>query len=119
MIRARRGSITDLPTPFNRCGKPPSKSGTSHHHHLMTDRPVPAATTRWPLLNKQHSAHPRTDQAESLDVVEPAETTSPQADWRCMTHYGSTLHVRTAGPGLGSPKRLPRGFDRFYSTRVS
>ena len=37
------------------------------------DRPGPAATTRWPLLSKQHSAHPRTAQAFSLDVAGPAE----------------------------------------------
>ena len=30
---------------------------------MVLDRPGPAATTRWPLLSKQHSAHPRTDQA--------------------------------------------------------
>jgi hypothetical protein len=77
-IRARRGSITDLPTPCGR-GWPPSKSGraqstgTSHHHHQMLDRPGPAATTRWPLLSTQHSAHPRTAQAHGLDVAGPAE----------------------------------------------
>jgi hypothetical protein len=42
---------------------PPSSDG---------DRPGPAATTRWPLLNKQHSAYPRTDQTH-LDVADPAE----------------------------------------------
>ncbi|HEX3545077.1 MAG TPA: transposase [Mycobacterium sp.] len=42
------------------------------------DRPGPAATTRWwPLLNKQHTAHPRTDQAESLDVAGPVEHNQP------------------------------------------
>jgi hypothetical protein len=45
-------------------------------HHTMVDRPGPAATTRWPLLNKQHSAHPRTDQAR-LDVADPAENNQP------------------------------------------
>jgi hypothetical protein len=38
---------------------------------------APAATTRWPLLNKQHSAHPRTDQAKNLDVAGPAENNQP------------------------------------------
>jgi len=42
----------------------------------MGDRPGPAATTRWPLLNKQHSAHPRTDQTH-LDVAGPAENNQP------------------------------------------
>ena len=37
----------------------------------------PAATSRWLLLNKQHSAHPRTDQAEKLDVAGPAESNQP------------------------------------------
>jgi hypothetical protein len=52
-------------------------TGTSHHHHPMKDRPGPAATTRWPLLNKQHPAHPRTDQPKSLDVAGPAENNQP------------------------------------------
>jgi hypothetical protein len=76
-----RGSITDLPTPCGR-GWPPGKrgrvqsTGTSHHHHQMLARPGPAATTRWPLLNKQQSAYPRTDQAH-LDVADPAENNRP------------------------------------------
>jgi hypothetical protein len=76
--RAPRPSTTNLPTPCA-MGWPPSKSGrvqstgTSHHHHRMRDRPGPAATTRWPLLNKQHPAHPRTDQDPFLDVAGPAE----------------------------------------------
>jgi hypothetical protein len=49
----------------------------SHPHHLMLDRPGPAATTRWPLLSEQHSAYPRTDQAPSLDVAGPAENNQP------------------------------------------
>lgn len=36
-------------------------------------RPGPAATTRWPLLSKQHSASPRTDQTTRLDVADPAQ----------------------------------------------
>ncbi len=67
-IRAQRGSTTDLPVPCGR-GWPPSKSGraqstgTSHqHHHTVLARSGPAATTRWPLLSKQHSTYPRTDQ---------------------------------------------------------
>ena len=53
-------------------------TGTSHHHHLMLDRPGPAATTtRWSLLSKQHSAHPRTDQTHSLDVAGSAENNQP------------------------------------------
>jgi hypothetical protein len=68
------------------CGRgwPPSKSGraqstsTSHQHHIVLDRPGPAATTtRWPLLSKQHLAHPRTDQTQSLDVAGTAETNQP------------------------------------------
>jgi hypothetical protein len=57
--RGPRGSTTDLPAPYGR-GWSPSKSGrvqstgTSQQHHRMLDRPGPAATTRWPLLNKQH-----------------------------------------------------------------
>ncbi|HEX2401848.1 MAG TPA: hypothetical protein VHJ79_17975, partial [Mycobacterium sp.] len=52
-------------------------TGTSHQHHPMVkDRPGPAATTRWPLLSKQHSAYPRTDHAQSLDVAGPAENNS-------------------------------------------
>ena len=50
-------------------------AGTSDHHQML-DRPGPAATTRWPLLSKQHSAHPRTDQAH-LDVARPAENNQP------------------------------------------
>jgi hypothetical protein len=78
MIRAPRGSTSNLPTPCGR-GWPPRKSGraqstgTSHRPHQRPDRPGPAATTRWPLLSKQHSAHPRTDQATSLDVAGAAE----------------------------------------------
>jgi hypothetical protein len=77
-----RGSTTHLPMPCGR-GWPPSKrgraqsTGTSHQRLTMLDRPGPAATTRWPLLSKQHSAHPRTDQAPSLDVTGPAENNSP------------------------------------------
>ena len=63
---------------------PPSKSGraqstgTSHQQHPLPDRPGPAATTNWwPLLSKQHSAHPRTDQAKNLDVTGPAEKNRP------------------------------------------
>jgi hypothetical protein len=80
--RAPRPSTTNLPTPCA-MGWPPSKSGrvqstgTSHHHHRMRDRPGPAATTRWPLLNKQHPAHPRTDQDPFLDVAGPAENNQP------------------------------------------
>jgi hypothetical protein len=82
MIRERRASTTDLPTPYGR-GWPPSKSGraqstgTSHQHHQMLDRPGPAATIRWPLLSKQHSAYPRTAQAHGLDVADPAENNQP------------------------------------------
>jgi hypothetical protein len=78
MTRAPPALTTDLPTPYGR-GWPPSKSGraqstgTSHQHHPMLERPGPAATTRWPLLSKQHPAYPRTDQAESLDGAGPAE----------------------------------------------
>lgn len=67
-IREPRASIIDLPT-LCAMGWPPSKSGrvqstgTSHQHRSVTDRPGPAATTRWPLLNKQHSAYHRTDHA--------------------------------------------------------
>jgi hypothetical protein len=74
--------ITDLPTPCGR-GWPPSKSGrvqstgTSHQLHPQLERPGPAATSRWPLLNKQHSAHPRTAQTTSLDVAGPAENNQP------------------------------------------
>jgi hypothetical protein len=39
---------------------------------VVSDRPGPAAAIRRPLLNKQHPAHPRTDQA-GLDVAGPAE----------------------------------------------
>ncbi|MDT7721209.1 MAG: hypothetical protein QOE94_2220, partial [Mycobacterium sp.] len=51
MIRAPRGSTSNLPTPCGR-GWPPRKSGraqstgTSHQHHQMLDRPGPAATAR-------------------------------------------------------------------------
>jgi hypothetical protein len=82
--RAPRGSTTHLPTPCA-MGWPPSKSGrvqstgTSRHHHLMRDRPGPAATTRWPLLNTRHSAHPRTDPDPFLDVAGPAEKDSHQS----------------------------------------
>ncbi len=95
-----RGSTTHLPTPYGH-GWPPSKSGraqstsTSHQHHLMLDRPGPAATNRWPLLSKQHSAYLRTDQAR-LDVADPAETTAPQAVRRCMTHNGPPLSLPNA-----------------------
>ena len=78
-----RASITDLPTPCGR-GWPPGKSGraqstgTSHQHHQMVwARPGPAATLRRPLLSKQHSTHPRTDQAHSLDVAGPVENNQP------------------------------------------
>jgi hypothetical protein len=43
----------------------------------VPDRPGPAATRWWPLLSKQHSAHPRTDQTKSLVVTGPAENNSP------------------------------------------
>ena len=43
----------------------------------MLDRPGPAATTRWPLLNKQHSAYLRTAQDHTLDVADPAENNQP------------------------------------------
>ncbi|PBA68883.1 hypothetical protein CKJ76_26050 [Mycobacterium avium] len=43
------------------------------HHQMVWDRPGPAATPRWPLLNKQHPAHPRTAHAQSVDVAGPAE----------------------------------------------
>jgi hypothetical protein len=83
VVFTARGSTTDLPTPYGR-RLPPSKSGraqstgTSHQHHPMVlDRPGPAATPRWPLLSKQHSAHPRTDQTQSLDVAGPAEKNGP------------------------------------------
>ncbi|WP_353359573.1 hypothetical protein [Mycobacterium sp.] len=51
MTRAPRVSTTDLPTPYGR-GWPPRTSGraqstgTSHQHHLIPDRPGPAATAR-------------------------------------------------------------------------
>jgi hypothetical protein len=82
MIHAPRGSTSTLPTPYGR-GWPPSKrgraqsTGTSHQQHLLPDRPGPAAATRWPLLSKQHSAHPRTARAPRLDVAGPAEKNSP------------------------------------------
>ncbi len=83
MIRAPRKSTTHLPTPYGR-GSPPSKrgraqsTGTSHqHHHPVLERPGPAATTRWPLLSKQHSAHPRTDQAAGPDVAGPSRKEQP------------------------------------------
>jgi hypothetical protein len=47
-------------------------TGTSPQHLMVLDRPGPAATTRWPLLSKQHPTHPRTDQARR-DVAGPAE----------------------------------------------
>jgi hypothetical protein len=53
-------------------------TGTIHQHHqMMLDRTGPAATSRWPLLSKQHSTHPRTDQAPSLDVAGPVENSQP------------------------------------------
>jgi hypothetical protein len=67
--RSRRNTNADQYGPSAR------QAGTSHRHHLMLDRPGPAATIWWPLLSKQHSAHLRTDQAR-LDVAEPAENNS-------------------------------------------
>jgi hypothetical protein len=86
-----------LPTPYER-GWPPSKSGRAQstgtsHHHIVVDRPGPAAATRWPLLSTQHSTHPRTDQAFTWTSRTQSKTTAPQADWRCMTPYGSTLDM--------------------------
>ena len=123
-IRAPRGSTTDLPTPYGR-GWPPSKSrraqstGTSHYHHPMQDRPGPSATSPWPLLNKQHAAHPRTAQAQSLDVAGPAENMQPQADWRCMTHYGQTLSRAPGSPRVAVPGRCTRRRRRRRSPRRS
>jgi hypothetical protein len=39
----------------------------------MLNRPGPAVTNRWPLLSKQYSTHPRTDQAQPLDVMGTVE----------------------------------------------
>lgn len=47
------------------------------HHKMVSGWPGLAATTRWPLLSKQHSANPRTDQTQSLDVAGPAENNQP------------------------------------------
>ena len=80
--RTARVDYRLAPRPAGGAGLPVSKSGrvqstgTSHQHHLMLDRPGPAATIRWPLLSTQHSAYPRTDQAP-LDVAGPAEKNSP------------------------------------------
>jgi orotate phosphoribosyltransferase/AMMECR1 domain-containing protein len=52
-------------------------TGTSHQHQMVLARPGPAATTGWPLLSKQHSTHPRTDQAPILDVAGPVENNQP------------------------------------------
>jgi hypothetical protein len=66
-------------------GLHPSKSGvvqstgTSHQHQQVLNRPGPAATTQWPLLSTRHSAHPRTDQTQNLDVAGPAEKDNPQS----------------------------------------
>jgi hypothetical protein len=67
-LRAGLASQQEWEGSVNRHQPPPS--------HLMLDRPGPAATTWWPLLSKQHSAYPRTDQATSLDVAGAAENNS-------------------------------------------
>ncbi len=57
------------------------REGSVNRHQPPAPHSVGSARTgshpRWPLLSKQHSAHPRTDQAESLDVAGPAGTDSP------------------------------------------
>ena len=85
-----------------RRGWPPSKSGraqstgTSHQQYPLPDRPGPAATTRWPLLSKQHSATPEQTRPKVWTSRDQPENTAPQAVWRSMTHYGSTLRRWTA-----------------------
>jgi hypothetical protein len=67
-LRAGLASQQEWEGSVNRHQPPPSPNGgsarTGSHH-------------RWPLLNKQHSAHPRTAQAHSLDVAGPAENNQP------------------------------------------
>ncbi|HEX7429559.1 MAG TPA: zinc ribbon domain-containing protein, partial [Mycobacterium sp.] len=85
-----------------RRGWPPSKSGraqstgTSHQQYPLPDRPGPAATTQWPLLSKQHSATPEQTRPKVWTSRDQPENTAPQAVWRSMTHYGSTLRRWTA-----------------------
>ncbi len=62
----REGSVNRHQPPAPPDGAGPARTG-SH--------------PRWPLLGKQHSAYPRTDQATSLDVTEPAENNSST---RCL-----------------------------------
>ncbi len=91
-----RSSTTSLPTPCV-MGSSPSKrgrvqsTGAGRRHYPMTDWPGPAATTRWPLPNKRHPAHPRTDHAHHVDVTEPAKTTSLQTDWHAARPITSQL----------------------------
>lgn len=92
-------SAPACPRPAGVAGLPSGRAqstGTSHQHLLMWDRPGPAATTRWPLPSEQHSACPPTDQAR-LDVLDQPKKAAPQAVWRCMTHYGSTLRHDDSG----------------------
>ncbi|HEU4362498.1 MAG TPA: transposase [Mycobacterium sp.] len=66
----------------NRHPPPPSPDGGS----ARTGSHPP-----WPLLNKRHPAHPRTDHAPAWTSWDQPKTTSTRADWRRMSHYGSTL----------------------------
>ena len=80
--RHRAGRLPTCPRPTGGAGLPARVGGLSQpapatSTTTVLDRPGPAATTRWPLLSKQHSAHPRTDQATGLDVAGPAENNSP------------------------------------------
>jgi hypothetical protein len=85
-----------------RRGWPPSKSGraqssgTSYQQYPLPDRPGPAATTRWPLLSKPHSATPEQTRPKVWTSRDQPENTAPQAVWRSMTHYGLTLRRWTA-----------------------
>ena len=67
-LRAGLGSQQEGEGSVNRHQPPPipvdGSARTGSHHW-------------WPLLSKQHSAHPRTDQTPSLDVAGPAEKDSP------------------------------------------
>jgi hypothetical protein len=81
-----------LPTPYGQGLASRQEWEGSVNRHQPAPSPVgvgsarTAATTQWPLLNKQHSAHPRS----SMDVAGPAENNQPQANWRYVT-YGSPL----------------------------
>ena len=84
-LRVGRGPRVDhrlAPRPAGMAGLPGKKgrtqsTGTSHQHRQVLARQGPAATTWWPLLSKQHPAHPRTGEAPRLDVTGPAEKDSP------------------------------------------